>query len=164
MRNTAYHSISASVPQNIQGKLKKPRPLRPSLSTTVIVLFVLMCFGVVLFVCCDYIASTNALITEELAIFYLRLVNGVRTRSYEMNTRAVLLRLVSFGTINDTLLAGEFPEVVSFSAYLSNVSQYLSIFDPLDRSLLRPNSSALGLYPQLLRRTLPLGAVSGDLF
>lgn len=76
--------------------------------------------------------------TNDLAQFYLNLINGIRTRSYEMNTRSILLYLTETGAIKPDIISNTFHNFQEFGAYLENVTYYLNIFDPLDRYLMVP--------------------------
>ena len=123
-----------------------------------IVLAALLCFGITMIVCCHYLCSSDSQKAEDLSTFYLAISNGVRTRTFDMNTRSTLLRLVYIGAISNNVLADTFPEVPEFDAYLRDTDSQLSVTNPLDRYLLSPKRSILAIYPPVFIKSLPITA------
>lgn len=129
--------------------------LRYRVRSVALLLAAVFVFGVALVGSCHFTSAAESRTVEELARFYLLLVNGARTRSYEMNTRFALRYLTLTGAIDEGILA-DFPEAPRFSEYLRNTTAYLGIMDPLNGLLMRPNQSAYAYYSPLFGKTLPL--------
>jgi hypothetical protein len=81
-----------------------------------------------------------------------------------MNTRGNLQYLTSMGVINRSVLVGISPDIPDFGEYLRNTSDYLSIFDPLDKLLLRPKWSVQSYYTPLFIRVLPVVGTKVNFF
>ena len=109
-------------------------------------LLTLFCLCVGVLGCLEYVSVQNTSAAEDLSTLYLNMINGIRTRSYEMNTRDNLLYLIERSYINSTIIADSFPEVPDFGAYLRNASSYLAIYDHLDKLLLSPKSTVQPYY------------------
>lgn len=89
----------------MEKSVQREPPLTSQACLFRFILVLILLFGSSVFICCQSLYARNNSIAESFSNFYFGLFNGVRTRSYEMNSRSNLLYLLETGIINRNILA-----------------------------------------------------------